>query len=56
MRLNFLSAITNEPAPDIRIIRPELSGKLANIVALSISKHLIRATWMETNLQPIYAL
>ncbi len=30
--------IANEPAPDIRIIRPELSEKLANIVALSISK------------------
>ena len=30
--------IANEPAPDIRIIRPELSDKLANIVALSISK------------------
>jgi eukaryotic-like serine/threonine-protein kinase len=30
--------MANEPAPDIRIIRPELSEKLANIVALSISK------------------
>lgn len=30
--------IANEPAPYIRIIRPELSEKLANIVALSISK------------------
>jgi serine/threonine-protein kinase len=30
--------IANEPAPDIRIIRPELSEKLANIVALSVSK------------------
>ena len=30
--------IANEPAPDIRIIRPELSEKMANIVALSISK------------------
>jgi eukaryotic-like serine/threonine-protein kinase len=30
--------IANEPAPDIRIIRPELSDKLADIVALSISK------------------
>ena len=30
--------IANEPAPDIRIIRPELSEKLANIVALSIGK------------------
>ena len=30
--------IANEPAPDIRIIRAELPEKLANIVALSISK------------------
>ncbi|WP_395059321.1 CHASE2 domain-containing serine/threonine-protein kinase [Polaromonas sp.] len=30
--------IANEPAPDIRIIRPELSVRLANIVALSLSK------------------
>ena len=30
--------IANEPAPDIRIIRPELSEKLATIVALSIGK------------------
>ena len=30
--------IANEPAPDIRIAKPELSEKLANIVALSISK------------------
>ena len=30
--------IANEPAPDIRIIRPELSERLANIVALSVSK------------------
>ena len=30
--------IANEPAPDIRIIRPDLSEKLANVVALSISK------------------
>jgi len=30
--------IANEPAPDIRIIRNELSEKLANIVALSLSK------------------
>ncbi|MES2955708.1 MAG: serine/threonine-protein kinase [Pseudomonadota bacterium] len=30
--------IANEPAPDIRIIRPELSGRLADIVALSLSK------------------
>ncbi len=30
--------IANEPAPDIRIIRAELSEKLANVVALSISK------------------
>ena len=30
--------IANEPAPDIRIIRSEISEKLANIVALSISK------------------
>ncbi len=30
--------IANEPAPDIRIIRAELSEKLANIVALSVSK------------------
>ena len=30
--------IANESAPDIRIIRPELSEKLASIVALSISK------------------
>lgn len=30
--------IANEPAPDIRIIRPELSEKLANVVALSVNK------------------
>ncbi|MGB4116816.1 MAG: serine/threonine-protein kinase [Polaromonas sp.] len=30
--------IANDPAPDIRIIRAELSEKLANVVALSISK------------------
>jgi CHASE2 domain-containing sensor protein len=30
--------IANEPAPDIRIIRSELSTKLADIVALSLSK------------------
>ena len=30
--------IANEPAPDIRIIRAELPEKLANVVALSISK------------------
>lgn len=30
--------IANEPAPDIRIIRKELSDKLADIVALSLSK------------------
>ena len=30
--------IANEPAPDIRIIRAELPEKLANIIALSISK------------------
>jgi eukaryotic-like serine/threonine-protein kinase len=30
--------IANEPAPDIRTIRPELSEKLASFVALSISK------------------
>ncbi len=30
--------IANEPAPDILIIRKELSGKLADIVALSLSK------------------
>ena len=30
--------IANEAAPDIRIIRPELPEKLANMVALSISK------------------
>ncbi len=30
--------IGNEPASDIRIIRPELSGRLADIVALSLSK------------------
>lgn len=30
--------IANEPAPDIRIIRAELPEKLANIVALSVSK------------------
>ncbi|MES2363079.1 MAG: serine/threonine-protein kinase [Pseudomonadota bacterium] len=30
--------IANEPAPDIRIIRSELSEKLANIVAFSLSK------------------
>ena len=30
--------IANEPAPDIRIIRAELTEKLANIVALSVSK------------------
>jgi serine/threonine-protein kinase len=31
--------IANEPAPDIRIIRQELSGRLADIVALSLSKN-----------------
>ena len=31
--------IANEAAPDIRIIRKELSDKLADIVALSLSKH-----------------
>ena len=30
--------IANEPAPDIRIIRPEISARLADIVALSIGK------------------
>ncbi len=30
--------IANQTAPDIRIVRPELSEKLANIVALSLSK------------------
>jgi serine/threonine-protein kinase len=30
--------IANEPAPDIRIIRKELSDKLADIVALSLTK------------------
>ena len=30
--------IANEPAPDIRVIRPELSARLADIVALSLSK------------------
>jgi eukaryotic-like serine/threonine-protein kinase len=30
--------IANDPAPDIRIIRKEISEKLANIVALSLSK------------------
>jgi eukaryotic-like serine/threonine-protein kinase len=30
--------IANEPAPDIRIIRPELSPQLADIVARSLSK------------------
>ena len=30
--------IANEPAPDIRMIRPDISAKLANIVALSINK------------------
>ena len=30
--------IANEPAPDIRIIRKELSDKLADVVALSLSK------------------
>ena len=30
--------IANEPAPDIRVIRPEISVRLADIVALSISK------------------
>ncbi|MES2945706.1 MAG: serine/threonine-protein kinase [Pseudomonadota bacterium] len=30
--------IANEPAPDIRIIRKEVSDKLADIVALSLSK------------------
>jgi serine/threonine-protein kinase len=30
--------IANEEAPDIRIIRPEISERLANIVALSLSK------------------
>ncbi len=30
--------IANEPAPDIRIIRKELSDRLADIVALSLSK------------------
>jgi len=31
--------IANEPAPDIRIIRGELSGRLADIVALALSKN-----------------
>jgi serine/threonine-protein kinase len=30
--------ISNEEAPDIRVIRPELSEAVANIVALSLSK------------------
>ena len=30
--------IVNEPAPDIRIFRKELSEKLANIEALSLTK------------------
>ena len=30
--------IANEPAPDIRLVRSELSEKLANVVALSIAK------------------
>ena len=30
--------IANEPAPDIRIIRKEISAKLADVVALSLSK------------------
>jgi serine/threonine-protein kinase len=30
--------IANEPAPDIRIIRPELSARLADAVAMSLSK------------------
>jgi serine/threonine-protein kinase len=30
--------IANEEAPDIRIVRPEISERLANIVALSLSK------------------
>ena len=30
--------IANEPAPDIRIIRPDISARLADIVALSIGK------------------
>ena len=30
--------IANEPAPDIRLVRPEISAKLADIVALSIGK------------------
>ncbi|WP_372828327.1 CHASE2 domain-containing serine/threonine-protein kinase [Polaromonas sp.] len=31
--------IANEPAPDIRIIRGELSGRLADIVALALNKN-----------------
>ncbi|WP_188706521.1 CHASE2 domain-containing serine/threonine-protein kinase [Polaromonas eurypsychrophila] len=31
--------IANEPAPDIRIIQPQLPGRLADIVALSLSKN-----------------
>lgn len=31
--------IANAPAPDIRIIRPELSGRLADVVALSLGKN-----------------
>src|SRR5690606_1485745 len=30
--------IANEPAPDIRIIRGELSGRLADVVALTLGK------------------
>ena len=34
----MLTEIANEEAPDIRIIRSELSESLANLVALSVSK------------------
>jgi serine/threonine-protein kinase len=31
--------IANEPAPDVRSIRPELPEALANVVALALEKH-----------------
>jgi len=35
----LLHAIANEPAPDVRTLRPELSEELANVVALALEKH-----------------
>ena len=52
----LMHKITNEPVPDIRIIRAELSEKLTNIVRLPSIKGLKRSTGTASNSQPLCGL